>query len=286
MNNTLIENIVKSVKIALEEDIGTGDITALLVPEDTIAEAVIISRESAVICGIAWVREVFHQLDPAITLDWTVSDGDDINANQTLCRLNGKARHLLTGERTALNFLQTLSGTATTSREYASLVANSTVQILDTRKTIPGMRLAQKYAVKVGGCGNHRMGLYDAFLIKENHIAACGGISNAIKRARSIAPEKPVEIEVETLDEFEQALAARADRIMLDNFSGQQLEKAITIRNQNNNGDLVEIEVSGDITADRIPQDSDPGIDFISSGALTKHCRAIDYSMTMVVNTY
>lgn len=277
MNSALKENIVHSVKIALEEDIGSGDITAFLVPEDAIAEAVIISREPAVICGIPWVNEVFHQLDASIVLDWAVADGDDIEENQTLCRLRGKSRHLLTGERTALNFLQTLSGTATTSREYANLVANSAVQILDTRKTIPGMRLAQKYAVQVGGCGNHRMGLYDAFLIKENHIAACGGISNAIERARRIAPEKPIEIEVETLDEFEQALAAKADRIMLDNFSRENIQAAALSHSQHQ----VELEVSGNVEQHSLDQYADLAIDFISTGALTKHCRSIDYSMRL-----
>ncbi|MBV1931822.1 MAG: carboxylating nicotinate-nucleotide diphosphorylase [Porticoccaceae bacterium] len=279
MDAALKENIVNSVKIALEEDIGSGDITALLVPEDAVAEAVIISRESAVICGIPWVKEVFNQLDPGITLDWTVADGGDISESQTLCRLKGNSRHLLTGERTALNFLQTLSGTATTSREYANLVANSTVQILDTRKTIPGMRLAQKYAVQVGGCGNHRMGLYDAFLIKENHIAACGGINNAIERARRIAPEKPVEIEVETLDEFEQALAAKADRIMLDNFSRENIKAASLSHSPHQ----VELEVSGNVGQHSLDQYSDLAIDFISTGALTKHCRSIDYSMRLKV---
>ena len=275
MDAALKENIVNSVKIALEEDIGSGDITALLVPEDAIAEAVIISRESAVICGTPWVKEVFNQLDPGITLDWTAADGDDIGKNQTLCHLKGNSRHLLTGERTALNFLQTLSGTATTSRKYASLVANSAVQILDTRKTIPSMRLAQKYAVQVGGCGNHRMGLYDAFLIKENHIAAYGGIAQAIARATELAPGKPVEIEVENLDEFGQALAAKADRIMLDNFSDENIKAAVLLRGSY----PVELEVSGNIEHHGLNRYADLAIDFISTGALTKHCRSIDYSM-------
>lgn len=275
IDSELKKNITLSVARALDEDIGSGDITALLVPEKNIAEAIIISREKAVICGIPWANEVFSQLDPGITLDWIVGEGDDIEENQTLCRLKGNARHLLTGERTVLNFLQTLSGTATTSRQYAELVANSKIQILDTRKTLPGFRLAQKYAVKVGGCQNHRMGLYDAFLIKENHIAACGGIKKAIFKARELAPEKPIEIEVETLDEFEQAIAAGADRIMLDNFSRENIAGACALSRQH----PVELEVSGNIDRGNFNRYSDLAIDYISIGALTKNCQSIDFSM-------
>lgn len=279
--NTLQQAITLNVKLALAEDIGDGDITALLVAEDTIAQAVIIAREAAVICGIAWVEEVFRQLDPGISLNWSVQEGDQITPEQTVCTLRGNARHLLTGERTALNFLQTLSGTATIARQYASLAASSGIRILDTRKTLPGLRLAQKHAVKTGGCGNHRMGLYDAFLIKENHIAACGGIARAIQRARDIAPGKPVEVEVETLDEFEQALKARADRIMLDNFSDTLLRQATALRDRDDQYKKTELEVSGNITDRGLGRYQGLNIDFISTGALTKHCRAIDYSMRL-----
>jgi nicotinate-nucleotide pyrophosphorylase (carboxylating) len=282
LDSKLKKDLEKCVTRALEEDIGSGDITALLVPEENVAEAVIISREKAVICGIPWVNEVFQQLDPSISLDWTAEDGDNIEENQSLCRLKGNARHLLTGERTALNFLQTLSGTATISRQYAELVENSKFRILDTRKTVPGLRLAQKYAVKIGGCSNHRMGLYDAFLIKENHIAACGGIAKAVAHANEIAPGKPVEVEVETLEEFEQALAAKADRIMLDNFSEQQVNEAIVLRGQSSAYHHVEIELSGNITNQGLGQFRGLNIDLISTGALTKHCRAIDYSMRVL----
>ncbi|HUH37013.1 MAG TPA: carboxylating nicotinate-nucleotide diphosphorylase, partial [Spongiibacteraceae bacterium] len=197
---------VRMVSFALEEDIGEGDITAELIPADQHADATIITREHAVLCGSAWVDEVFRQLDPRVQLTWQVKDGDNIEPNQVLVKLSGPARSLLTGERTALNFLQTLSGTATTAREYARLVEGTNIKILDTRKTIPGLRTAQKYAVKCGGCHNHRIGLYDAFLIKENHIAACGGIAEAVKQARLNHPEKLVEVEVENLEELQQAL--------------------------------------------------------------------------------
>ncbi len=273
----LKKNIVQNVTRALEEDIGSGDITSLLVPEDNLSEAVIICREPAVICGIPWVNEVFRQLNPNITLDWNVADGDEIGENQTLCRLEGNSRCLLTGERTALNFLQTLSGTATLSRRYSKLVEHSKIQILDTRKTLPGLRLAQKYAVKIGGCHNHRLGLYDAFLIKENHITACGGIDNAVSRAKQIAPGKLIEVEVETLEEFEQALIAKADRVMLDNFSREDIKKASLVQRQNQ----VELEVSGNIDTSSLDQYHDLAIQFISMGALTKNCRSIDYSMQL-----
>lgn len=285
INPALAANIATSVQLALVEDIGSGDITAQLIPEDTVSIATIITREEAVICGIPWVNEVFRQLDNTLTLEWTVSDGDAINTNQTLCTLRGKARALLTGERAALNFLQTLSGTATTSRHYAALMTktgignNQNIRVLDTRKTLPGLRLAQKYAVKIGGCDNHRIGLYDAFLIKENHIAACGGIARAVAQARIIAPQKPVEVEVENLDEYQQALNAGADRIMLDNFSREDIQQARQISRAQHLPSPVELEVSGNIAADNIEQYRGLDIDFVSTGALTKHCRAIDYSM-------
>ena len=284
INPVLAANIVASVQLALAEDIGSGDITALLIPADKQSSATIITREDAVVCGIPWVNEVFLQLDPSLKLNWAVSDGDSISADQTLCTLQGNARALLTGERAALNFLQTLSGTATTSRHYARLMAtvngnSQTIRILDTRKTLPGLRLAQKYAVKVGGCDNHRIGLYDAFLIKENHIAACGGIAKAVAQARIIAPQKPVEVEVENLDEYQQALSAGADRIMLDNFSHKDIQQARQISLAQERNTAVELEVSGNIAADNIKQYQGLDIDFVSTGALTKHCQAVDYSM-------
>ena len=284
INPALAANIVASVELALAEDIGSGDITAQLIPADKQSSATIITREDAVVCGIAWVNEVFHQLDPSLKVSWAVSDGDAISVDQTLCTLQGNARTLLTGERAALNFLQTLSGTATTSRHYAALMANTVVggqkiRVLDTRKTLPGLRLAQKYAVKVGGCDNHRIGLYDAFLIKENHIAACGGIAKAVAQARIIAPQKPVEVEVENLDEYQQALSAGADRVMLDNFSHEDIQQARQISQAQDQSSAVELEVSGNIAADNIEQYQDLDIDFVSTGALTKHCQAVDFSM-------
>ncbi len=269
-------DISQRVALALSEDIGDGDITARLIAEHSEADATIICREHAVLCGQAWVEEVFRQLDPAIVVNWQAREGDDIAPDQLICRLSGNARALLTGERTAINFLQTLSGTATIARQYAARVAGTDIRILDTRKTIPGLRLAQKYAVTVGGCHNHRIGLYDAFLIKENHIAACGGIAAAINRARQIAPDKPVEVEVENLDEYRQALAGGADIIMLDNFTLADVHAAIALKTSN-----VKLEISGNLDDDNIASVAIPGIDYLSSGSLTKHCRAIDFSMRL-----
>ena len=270
-------DIPLSVSRALAEDIGGGDITAQLIPEDKQATAVVISREAAVICGRPWVDEVFQQLDKSTQIEWHIDEGESVTANQKLFTLTGNARVLLTGERAALNFLQTLSGTATVSRHYAGLAPNSQIKILDTRKTIPGLRLAQKYATAIGGCQNHRIGLYDAFLIKENHIAACGGIRQAIEKAREISAEKPVEVEVENLDELHQALDASADIVMLDNFSPADIEALSSI-------DLGEtkIEVSGDITEEKLRAYNHGAINFISSGSLTKHIRAVDLSMRLV----
>jgi nicotinate-nucleotide pyrophosphorylase (carboxylating) len=272
-----LRDIPHSVARALKEDIGGGDITAQLIPEEQQARALVISREAAVICGRPWVDEVFKQLDKSVEIEWHISEGDRVEADQGLFTLSGNARSLLTGERTALNFLQTLSGTATVARHYADLAPNSQVKILDTRKTLPGLRLAQKYATAVGGCKNHRIGLYDAFLIKENHIAACGGLSQAIEKARTISSQKPVEVEVESLDELHQALAAKADIIMLDNFSAADIEALSSI-------DLGEtrIEVSGDITEETLRTYNHGAIDFISSGSLTKHLRAVDLSMRFI----
>ncbi len=274
-NPALAKSIVENVTAALREDVGSGDVTAQLIPPERISEAIILSRENAVVCGIPWVNEVFQQLDPTIVIDWLVRDGDEISTDQTLCKLSGNSRNILTGERTALNFLQLLSGTATLSRHYANLVAKCGTKILDTRKTVPGLRVAQKYAIAVGGCHNHRMGLYDAFLIKENHIAACGGITAAIETARTQAPGLAIEIEVENLTEFQEALAAEPNTIMLDNFSIEDIKKACEVRGSKN----VKLEVSGNITEQSIVQYALPGVDFLSSGQLTKHCRAVDLSL-------
>ncbi|MGB2118449.1 MAG: carboxylating nicotinate-nucleotide diphosphorylase [Porticoccaceae bacterium] len=270
-------DIPATVARALQEDIGTGDITAMLIPADKQARAAVISRETAVICGRAWVDEVFRQLDPATQIEWHINEGDLVSPEQRLFTLEGNARILLTGERAALNFLQTLSATATLAREYADLAAGSDVKILDTRKTIPGLRLAQKYAVTVGGCHNHRIGLYDAFLIKENHIAACGGIAEAVAQARTIAADKLVEVEVESVDELHQALGAKADVVMLDNFSPADIAALAAI----DFGDT-RIEVSGNITAETVQQYISSAVNYISSGSLTKHIRAVDLSMRLI----
>ncbi|MBT6027202.1 MAG: carboxylating nicotinate-nucleotide diphosphorylase, partial [Porticoccaceae bacterium] len=259
---------------ALQEDIGSGDITAMLIPEQQQAKGEVLCRQHAVICGTAWVDEVFKQLDPKTTIHWFVQDGEQVTPDQLLFTLSGNARILLTGERTALNFLQLLSGTATLARQYAALTAGSEVKILDTRKTIPGLRLAQKYAVGVGGCDNHRIGLYDAFLIKENHISACGGIALAVAKAREIAPEKLVEVEVENSDELNQALDARADVVMLDNFSPSDIENLKHL-----NFGETKIEVSGNITNETVQQYISSAVNYISSGSLTKHVQAVDLSM-------
>lgn len=271
-------DIYHAVETALAEDIGDGDITARLVPVEHQARATVISREPAIACGRAWVDEVFTQLDPGVHIDWQVADGDRIAENQPLFTLAGPARSLLTGERTALNFYQLLSGTATTCRRYADLVQGTGVKLLDTRKTIPGLRTAQKYAVSCGGCHNHRIGLFDAFLIKENHIAACGGISQAIEAARQIAPDKPVEVEVENLRQFDEALNGGADIIMLDNFSLGDLVRAVALNNSHS-----KLEASGGITTANLRQVAATGVDFISLGTLTKDCKAVDLSMRLVM---
>ena len=270
-------DIPATVARALSEDIGSGDITALLIPADKQARAAVISREAAVICGRAWVDEVFYQLDPSTQIQWHLNEGDLVSPEQTLFTLQGQARTLLTGERTALNLLQTLSATATLARDYAQLAAGSSVKILDTRKTIPGLRLAQKYAVTVGGCHNHRIGLYDAFLIKENHIAACGGIAEAVSQARTIAADKLIEVEVESVEELHQALEAKVDVVMLDNFSPADIAALGDI----DFGDT-QIEVSGNITAETVQQYISSAVNFISSGSLTKHIRAVDLSMRLI----
>lgn len=278
MTSALNQAIQASVKLALQEDIGTGDITAQLISAEKSATANVITREDAVVCGIDWVNEVFKNVSDQLTINWLVKDGDKVSANTTLFKISGPARAILTGERAALNFLQTLSGTATLSDEYASKVAHTQVKLLDTRKTIPGLRLAQKYAVKCGGCFNHRLGLYDAFLIKENHIMACGGISEAIQQAKVIAPDKPVEVEVESLDEFHQALNANADTIMLDNFTLADMREAVRL----NDGRAM-LEASGNVNFDTLVPIAETGVDYISIGALTKDCKSIDLSMRIEI---
>jgi len=263
-----------SVSIALTEDIGSGDVTGLLIPEDEVSMATIITRDNATICGIDWVEEVFSQLSDDVHIEWEVEDGDEVETGQTLCSLSGNSRALLTGERAALNFLQTLSATATVARLYADAVKGTDCKVLDTRKTIPGLRLAQKYAVSCGGCHNHRIGLFDAILIKENHIEAAGGISSAVEEARFNNPDLSIEVEVENMDELQQALDASVDRIMLDNFSPEQIKEAIELTDKR-----AELEASGGITLENIRAYAETGVDYISIGALTKDINSIDLSM-------
>lgn len=274
----LPDDIPLTVRHALEEDIGGGDITANLIAPGTQASASIISREHAVLCGIPWAEEVLRQVDAGIRVDWLAKEGSDLEPNQALARFRGPARSLLSAERCMLNFLQTLSATATTSRHYASKVAHTNVRLLDTRKTIPGLRTAQKYAVRTGGCYNHRMGLFDAFLIKENHISACGSITDAVLQARTIAPGKPVEVEVETFAELHEALSAGADIIMLDNFSLQDMREAVAIRRSHPTSQC-QLEASGGIDEQTLVAVAETGVDYISMGVLTKDIKAIDLSM-------
>lgn len=287
----LQQDINNTVHWALCEDLGANadttpkasdDITAMLIPESEQAVATVITREECIVCGVAWVNEVFAQLDASLAkeakqateITWFVNDGESVKANTTLFTLEGSAQTLLTGERVALNFLQTLSGTATLTSRYVKELAGSKTQLLDTRKTLPGLRSAQKYAVLCGGGVNHRIGLFDAFLIKENHIAACGGIAQAVATAKNNHSDKTVEVEVESLDELQQALAAGADIIMLDNFSPEMIEQAVTATRGK-----AKLEVSGNMTIEILQEYAKAGVDFISSGALTKHVQAIDLSM-------
>ena len=263
-----------TVALALAEDVGGGDLTAALIPEGAQAEATVISREHAVLCGAAWFDAVFRQLDPRIHTEWRAADGDRIELDQLLCTLRGPARALLTGERTALNFLQALSGTATLARRYADAVAGTGATILDTRKTLPGLRLAQKYAVRCGGCQNHRIGLFDAVLIKENHIMAAGSITNAIATARRLHPGVTVEVEVENLAELEEALAARPDIVMLDNYDLATMAEAVRITAKR-----FKLEASGNVNFDTVRAIAETGVDYISIGGLTKDVRAVDLSM-------
>ncbi len=271
--------ISQLVKLALDEDLNyqsanDGDITAQLIPENEQANAKVITREDCVFCGKDIILEVFKQVDESVKVDVLVNDGDTVAANSTLFTASGSARAILTAERTALNFVQTLSGTATTTAHYVKELAGTTTQLLDTRKTIPGLRALQKYAVKCGGGANHRIGLFDAFLIKENHIAACGGIDKAVAQAKLNHPSKPVEVEVESLNELEQAIDAGADIIMLDNFSVEQIQQAVVITDKR-----AKLEVSGNMTLETLKTYSQAGVDFISSGALTKNLQSIDLSM-------
>lgn len=272
----LTEEIEANVRIALAEDVGSGDITAQLIAADKTASARVITREAAVISGVAWVNEVFRQVDSTVVVRWLVADGQRVEANAVLFELEGRARALLTGERTALNFLQSLSAVATRSQYFADLVAGTAVKLLDTRKTLPGLRLAQKYAVTCGGCHNHRLGLYDAFLIKENHIAACGGVAATVAAAHRIAPGKPVEVEVENLDELREALAAGADIIMLDELSLEDMRTAVQL-----NAGQALLEASGNVNEQTIRAIAETGVDYISLGTLTKDVKAVDLSMRL-----
>lgn len=271
INPAYVEAMVRQ---ALAEDVGSGDVTANLIPAGTHASARVISRDAGVLCGIAFVDEVFNQLDPVLVPHWHFKDGDTIGKNDLLFSITGDARAVLTGERTALNFLQLLSGTATRAQQYALSVDGTGVRLLDTRKTIPGLRLAQKYAVHCGGCHNHRIGLYDAYLIKENHIEASGGIANAVSAARLATPDIPVEVEVETLDELRLALDAGADRIMLDNFDLDSLREAVRIT-----AGAAELEASGNVSETTLQAIANTGVDYISIGALTKSVTPLDLSM-------
>jgi nicotinate-nucleotide pyrophosphorylase (carboxylating) len=277
-NFNLSAEIQRSVTRALAEDIGSGDLTAALVPAAATATATVITREAGILCGRSWFDEVFHRLDPTIVIDWNYMDGQRVTANAVLCSLRGLARPLLTGERTALNFLQTLSGTATETRRYVDAIATTGCKVLDTRKTIPGLRRAQKYAVICGGGTNHRIGLFDAILVKENHIIAAGSIAAAVAHARAMAEECMVEVEVEDLHELEQALCTDIDRVLLDNFSNEDLSRAVKLKVARK-GYHVQLEASGNVTLDNIREIAMTGVDFISIGGLTKHLRAIDLSM-------
>ncbi|MCR3961569.1 carboxylating nicotinate-nucleotide diphosphorylase [Aeromonas veronii] len=282
------QDVSRAVRAALLEDLGdalttldqpdaSADITAQLIPADRMASARVITREAGVFCGQPWVDEVFVQLGGDVKVEWKVQDGEVLSPNQELFRLHGPARLLLTGERNALNFVQTLSGVATLTARYVAELEGTDCRLLDTRKTIPGLRTAQKYAVTCGGGKNHRIGLHDAYLIKENHILACGGIAEAISEARHLNPGKPVEVEVETLAELEQALVAKADIVMLDNFEVAMMREAVAI-----NQGRAKLEVSGNVTLDTLAEFAATGVDFISVGALTKHVRALDLSMRFI----
>ena len=271
----LLEQAIQiNIQHALQEDIGDADITALLTPKDEQATATIITRQNMVLAGQPWVNALIQAYDPSVQITWLKNDGDAVSANETLYTLKGSARSLLTIERPALNFIQTLSAVATKTAEYLKYLEGTSTKLLDTRKTLPGLRIAQKYAVAIGGGQNHRLGLFDAFLIKENHIMAAGGIAQAIAKAHQIAPNKPVEVEVETWDELSQAIEAHADIVMLDNFSQQQMIDAVK-----HVAGRCKLEASGNITLDNLREVASTGVDYISMGVLTKDVQAIDLSM-------
>ncbi|MGH8502473.1 MAG: carboxylating nicotinate-nucleotide diphosphorylase [Gammaproteobacteria bacterium] len=271
---TCLKNIAETVARALVEDVDDGDLSAALIPSAATAKARVISRQAAVICGVAWFDEVFRQLDASVTVDWEIQEGRKVAANQKLCTLRGPARSLLTGERTALNFLQTLSATATQARRYADAIEGTGAVILDTRKTLPGLRAAQKYAVACGGGKNHRMGLFDAILIKENHIAAAGSLQAVVRAARTLRPDVRIEVEVENLAQLEAALVAGADMILLDNFALEELKRAVRL-----NDHRVKLEASGGVNLQTVRAIAQTGVDYISVGALTKNIAAVDLSM-------
>ena len=273
--------VAAEVERALAEDIGSGDLTAALIPPAAQAHARVITREAAGLCGQPWVDEVFRQLDPRIRIHWAAAEGAYVAADEVLFETEGPARALLSGERTALNFLQTLSGTATQTRRYADIVAGTGCRILDTRKTLPGLRLAQKYAVRIGGGTNHRIGLYDAILIKENHIAAAGSIGAAVAAARRHSPTVPVEVEVENLTELAEAYAAQADQVLLDEFSLPDLRRAVELNRER--AVPAQLEASGGVDLTTLRTIAETGVDFVSVGSLTKHVRAIDLSMRLAV---
>ena len=272
----LTDDLGPIIDLALTEDIGDGDITSLLIPEDLSVKAHIICRENAILCGTPWVIEVYKKIDNSIKVELEYEEGANVGVGDSIASITGKARAILSGERTALNFLQTLSGTATIVRKYLTALEGTKTKLLDTRKTLPGLREAQKYAVKVAGGTNHRRGLYDAYLIKENHIKAYGSISRAIAEARKMNPDRFLEIEVQSINEFKEASSSKPDMIMLDNFNLSDLKKAVSI-----NSGLVKLEVSGGIDLDSLANIARTGVDYISVGALTKHCRAIDFSLLL-----
>jgi len=271
---SLQQHIVHDIELALQEDMGDGDISALLIDENKLLTTRLLVREDAILCGTAWFDQAFKQCDERIQLDWQSHDGDRVSAGSVLCQISGSARAILSAERTALNFLQTLSGTATTTRYYVDKISQTKCRILDTRKTIPHLRLAQKYAVTCGGGMNHRMGLFDAYLIKENHLAACGGIQQAVFRGRALHPDRLLEVEVETLEELQQAIDAKVDRVLIDNFSLTEMKQAVKMA-----ANQIQLEASGNVTDESLLNIANTGVDFISIGALTKHLRAVDFSL-------
>lgn len=273
----LLKSIDEVVLQALNEDIGEGDLTASLIPEDSMSKTRVITREKAVICGTCWFDSVFRQLDENVKVTWLVKDGDLAEADQELVRLEGPTRPILTGERTALNFLQTLSGTATAAYDFAQVLEGTTTKLLDTRKTVPGLREAQKYAIRTGGGQNHRLGLFDGILLKENHIAAAGSITNAVKEAKTRYPEIPVEVEVENMEQLNEAIEAGSDIIMLDNFTNEQMKEAVKITNGRSR-----LEASGGYDKESLRAAAETGVDYISVGALTKHVMAVDLSMRFI----